>query len=129
MVAWKAANTYVTAHWDNVAAATNTADMGTLGAIEYCANLDLENASAGHGGITGWRLPTQKELMAAYEHGIHDLDDGHTTPDNLGDLDTWFWSSSTLSRGTSLAWYVHLGYGTTNDFIKTTSMSVLCVAP
>jgi hypothetical protein len=124
-----AANGDVTAHWDNVAAATNTADMGTLGAIEYCANLDLENASAGHGGITGWRLPTQKELMAAYEHGIHDLDDGHTTPDNLGDLDTWFWSSSTLPDATANAWYVILANGYTNNINKTDSKSVLCVAP
>lgn len=93
-------------------------------ALEYCNSLN-------HGGITAgnWRVPTQKELMAAYEHGIHDLDDDHTATDNLGDLDSVFWSSSTRSNSTSSAWFVFLGNGSTNNSSKTDSYSVLCVAP
>lgn len=66
--------------------------------------------------------------MAAYEHGIHDLDSDHTATHNLGDLDAAFWSSSTLSFDTTPAWYVYLGFGYTNDNLKTVSYSVLCVA-
>ena len=93
------------------------------GAIEYCADL-----THGSGGDT-WRLATQKELQSSYAHGIHDLDDDHTATDNLGDLDTWFWSSSTQSDLTSYAWYVVLNFGATYNDVKTYSRSVLCVSP
>jgi hypothetical protein len=99
------------------------ADAGSVsGALEYCNSLN-------HGGITPWRLATQKELQTAYAHGIHDLDDDHTATDNLGDLDTWFWSSSTQSDLTSYAWYVVLNFGATYNDVKTYSRSVLCVSP
>jgi len=96
-------------------------------ALEYCADLDL--ASAGYGGKTGWRLPTQKELQAAYTHGIHDLDNDHTATDNLGDLDQAFWSASTQSVLPSFAWNVYLYYGSTANNDKTGGFRVLCVAP
>ena len=108
------------------------ADAGSVsGALEYCNSLN-------HGGITPWRLATQKELQTAYAHGIHDLDSEHTdvdanptsgSGDNLGDLDTWFWSSSTQSDLTSNAWYVYLFIGYTVNTNKTNSLSVLCVSP
>ena len=104
----------------------DAADAGSGdGAIEYCAGL-----THGSGGDT-WRLATQKELMSSYEHGIHDLDSEHTDPggDNLGDLDTVFWSSSTRSDYSSYAWDVGLDYGDTGYDNKTNSKSVLCVSP
>jgi len=124
---WTRGDPSITKDWDDTAG--GGADTG---AIEYCASL-----THGSGGDT-WRLPTQKELMSAYEHGIYDLDSEHTDidanpasgdGDNLGDLDTWFWSASTQSNGTSLAWGVTLDNGLTNANFKTNSLSVLCVSP
>jgi hypothetical protein len=110
--------------WDEVAGGANN------GALEYCSELDLENASSGYGGITGWRLPTQKEMMAAYEHGIHDLDDGHTATNHLGDLDQNFWSASTHTFGAGIsAVYLSLHYGHVNPNSKSGVMQVICVAP
>ncbi len=94
-----------------------------LGSIAYCSGL-----THGSGGDT-WRLPTQKELMAAYEHGINDLDDGHTGSNNLSDLDTTFWTSSTDSSGISNAWFMSLFSGGTSSVGKGDSHSVLCVSP
>ena len=69
--------------------------------------------------------------MAAYEHGIYDLDDSITATgaNNLGNFDAGFWSSSTLSNVTANAWYVNLAYGVTLNTSKSSSLSVLCVAP
>ena len=120
---WSRGTSIAEKDWDEVAGGASN------GALEYCADLDLENASAGYGGITGWRLPTQKELQTAYAHGIHDLDDGHTATNHLGDLDQKFWSSSTRSDLPSYAWYVNLNLGYTSQQFKTLGLRVLCVAP
>jgi hypothetical protein len=125
---WTRGDPSITKDWDDDADTTANGD----GAIEYCAGL-----THGSGGDT-WRLATQKELQTSYAHGIHDLDSEHTdvdanptsgSGDNLGDLDTWFWSSSTQSDLTSNAWYVYLFIGYTVNTNKTNSLSVLCVSP
>ncbi len=96
-------------------------------AIDYCAN---EIGTTGtFESESNWRLPTQKELMEAYAHGIHDLDSDHTTTNHLGDLDLALWSSSTQSDTTTQALRIALNYGITINENKSIPNSVLCVAP
>src|SRR5690606_34512120 len=47
---------------------TDTNTRSWQDAITYCDSRD-------HEGFSDWRLPTQKELMDAYSHGIFDLKD------------------------------------------------------
>jgi hypothetical protein len=123
-IKWSRGDSVRARDWDNIEGGANDDTFGGDAALEYCNVLDHSGIGPGL-----WRLPTQKELMAAYEHGIHDLDDGHTATDNLGDLDGYFWSSSTWVSSNFNAWYLELDKGVTGSFLKTQSFSVLCVAP
>lgn len=102
---WSRGNDFFTKQWSTAAS--------------YCDDLN-------HGGIDTWRLPTQKELMQAYVHGIFDLDDGHTPTDNLGDLNTSFWSATSESAVSGQFWYLALGSGIVNTATKLGYNQVLC---
>ncbi|MFH1895991.1 MAG: DUF1566 domain-containing protein [bacterium] len=66
-----------------------------------------------------WRLPTQKELMQAYIDGSWG---------NLLNAGNNYWSATTQSSTTRLAWYTSLFYGGTVDNTKTnTGYSYRCV--
>ena len=71
-------------------------------------------------GDGGWRLPGQKELMQVYIDGSWG---------NLSSAGNLYWSATTTSAGTQLAWYVSLLSGYTNNTAKTTAASyrVRCV--
>jgi hypothetical protein len=79
-------------------------------AINDCAALT-------HNGASGWRLPTQKELMSAYEHGA--ISAASTNWITTAQMSSYFWSSSTLSFNTSNAWVVGLSNGSTSNNDKT----------
>jgi hypothetical protein len=64
-----------------------------------------------YNGQTGWRLPTQKELMEAYTHGIRSA--ASTNWMTEGDMGSWFWSGSSVSYCTYDAWIVNLATGFT----------------
>jgi hypothetical protein len=82
------------------------------------------NGDGPFAGRTGWRLPTQKELMVAYSHGIKGLENAKY----ITDVDQFFWSASSLSTLTSRAWVVHLGNGSvSNHLAKTGTSYVTCV--
>jgi hypothetical protein len=86
-------------------------------AIDSCNGLNFGGYSV------GWRVPTQKEFMKAYVNGIYDLDDNE-----IGDLKTEFWSSSTRSTFTATqAWGVIPANGDTGVNTKTNTRSFLCV--
>ena len=97
---WAKADT-TTRNWEN--------------AISYCAGLNYGGYSS------GWRLPSQKELMQAYVDGIW------TNKTKLSLQINYYWSSSTLSDNTSFAWIVLPNYGLTTNSAKTTTTYVLCV--
>ena len=65
-----------------------------------------------------WRLPTQKELLMAYVDGSYG---------NLTNPAYYYWSSTTYSNGTQLAWATGLQHGYTYNNNKTTNYSVRCV--
>lgn len=79
-----------------------------------------------HNGASDWRLPTQKELMDAYEHGIMSAESANwiTTAQMQG---AFFWSSSTRSANTSSAWVVNLSNGGAANTFKTNTFQVACV--
>lgn len=77
-----------------------------------------------HNGLSnGWRLPTQKELMGAYIHGIRSIGDimiGSQTNHN-------FWSGTSSSNIANNAWSVSLILGATNVIFKYNTHQVICV--
>jgi hypothetical protein len=99
---------------------TKTQSTGSnwAAAMETCANLTYNNQ-------TGWRLPTQKELMNAYEHGINTATNANWI--TSADAGNSFWSSSTYSVSTAAAWGVNLATGNTNSLIMPNSLRVACV--
>jgi hypothetical protein len=64
-----------------------------------------------YNGQTGWRLPTQKELMEAYGHGIRSAVSASWITQS--GLNNWFWSGSSNSSSSSNAWGVNLSNGYT----------------
>jgi hypothetical protein len=86
-------------------------------AVAYCDGLT-------HNGKFDWRIPTQKELMNAYQHGIRSTQSSSFV-NSFGN----FWSGSTVSFHTDSAWDVNLAYGNTDNYLKTNTTSVICVRP
>lgn len=86
-----------------------------------------------HNGKTDWRLPTQKELLESYIHGIRSV------PGSLGtSAPNWitetamagpFWSGTSVSYWTpdNSAWAVSLAKGGAFPNSKITPISVVCV--
>jgi hypothetical protein len=64
-----------------------------------------------YNGQTGWRLPTQKELMEAYGHGIRSAVSASWITQS--GVNNWFWSGSSNSSSSSNAWGVNLSNGYT----------------
>jgi hypothetical protein len=87
-------------------------------ALLYCSNLTHNNRN-------GWRVPTQKELMNAYEHGIITASNDNWL--TTAQLQYYFWSSSTLSYSVSDAWYVSPDNGDTGNNPKHVLFNVTCV--
>jgi hypothetical protein len=112
-----------------LAAGGNTSTTATPGTFAWNVALSTCNSSTYGGYAAGtWRLPTQKELMSMYEHGIASLH----SPDfmSLANMRNYFWSSSTYSPNTpGQAWGVILAYGNTTNYgsTKTNAHSVVCV--
>jgi hypothetical protein len=81
--------------------------------------------SLNYNGQTGWRLPTQKELMEAYTHGIRSA--ARTNWMTEGDMGSWFWSGSSVSFYTNGAGIVNLADGYTGNAAKADAGQVVCV--
>ena len=96
-------------------------------AVETCESLDFA-------GFTNWRLPTQKEAMEAYTHGIRDIGyKGGTSGVSQNNInfiptvDNRYWTASTRSSTTSNAWRVSINSGSVGNFSKTELNYVICV--
>jgi hypothetical protein len=85
-------------------------------AISYCDGLNIS-------GNTGWRLPTQKELMQAYTDGIW----GQKLTDKLSLGNYPYWSASTQSGNDANGWIVHISSGLTMANAKTNVERAICV--
>jgi len=94
-------------------------------ALAWNTALSTCNSSTYGGYAAGtWRLPTQKELLSMYEHGITSLDSANFM--TLANMRNYFWSSSTTNLTTS-AWNVGLAFGTPGYTDKTNATYVVCV--
>ncbi len=85
-----------------------------------CKCVKLTSSKTGCEGYDdgNWRLPTQKEIMMSY------IDGSWAQLTNAG---ANYWSSTTTSNYTQLAWFTNLNAGATNGSNKTTNYSVRCV--
>jgi len=110
-----------------LASGSNTTSTTTPATYTWSAAV---NACAGstYGGFTAgtWRLPTQKELMSLYEHGIVSVVSANFM--SLANMQAnYFWSSSTFTTSTTTAWNVGLAHGGTYGTTKTSTLYVSCV--
>lgn len=85
-------------------------------AITECDDLNL-------GSYSDWRLPTQKEWMIAYVHGITSV----VSSSFIGNVDDNFWSNSTDSFDTSNGLYYVGSSGLIGAGAKTSNKDVVCV--
>lgn len=92
------------------------ANWGT--AWSLCVNLE-------HNSKNDWRLPTQKELMQAYLHGIRSVASAEWMSEAT--LNNYFWSGTSVSNGTANAWSTVLSDGRTFSGAKTGLRQVTCV--
>ncbi len=103
------------------------------GAYTSCDNLVF-------GSYSDWRLPTQKEWMEAYSHGLRAIGyNGSGVPRATGTLDNndafiqntddYYWTASTYSYNTGTAWKQHLGHGSTVNDTKAGGFLYMCVRP
>ena len=101
-------------HWSKTQSASQTWSQ----AINTCDALNFN-------GQTDWRLPTQKELMEAYTHGIRSAASVNWITE--GNMINNFWSGSSVSGSTGSAWYVILANGLTFTIVKPLPYQVVCV--
>ena len=70
-------------------------------------------------------MPTDKELLNAYAHGI--VSAARANWMTLANMDAYFWSASYYSQNSPNAWFVNLGLGNTAIYDKNVFNSVVCV--
>ena len=102
-------------HWSKMRSASQTWSV----AINTCDALI-------HNSQSDWRLPTQKELMEAYTHGIWSA----ASANWMTEFDmsaNYFWSGSSVSFYPSDAWRVNLAKGLTHNAFKSSPSQVVCV--
>ena len=89
-------------------------------AMTTCDSSTYGGYSAGN-----WRLPTQKELMALYAHGL--VSRNGASFGTLTNLRSQFWSATSSASNTAYAWTTNLASGFTTTNVKTSTLYVMCV--
>lgn len=91
-------------------------------ALSYCDGVT-------YNGKNDWRLPTQKELTAAYTHGMASTVGGNwMTLSQMTALP--YWSASTVTQNIIYAWSVYLAEGFTGHNLKNEALyPVICARP
>ena len=97
-----------------------------MGAKIFCESQIGAKGDGKHNGLTGWRLPAQPELIAAFRDGILTTSgvEGWLTRQELA---SHFWSGDALDGADGRYWAVFLGNGTSTDQSKSNSYRVICV--
>ena len=97
------------------------------------ARTACNDATYGDFAVGTWRLPTQKELLSLYEHGIVAKNSSEFIPlasmqAPMPSMQAPIWSSSsTTGTGGVSAWAVVLANGKAEPNSKTSSLSFICV--
>ena len=80
---------------------------------------------------TGWRLPTQKEMMEAYTHGIRSIPSSYGAANNNwmteASMLDFLWTGSSVSHNNAAAWGIYLGNGDIGTGMKDGSYGYVCV--
>ena len=90
-------------------------------ALSFCDSLS-------YNGKTDWRLPSQKELMEAYNHGLMSTANS-TNWITSANFQQYYWSASSTSTDLPNAWNVLLGNGNAASSFKYNAYRVICVRP
>ena len=77
------------------------------------------------GGVTGWRLPTEQELLSIVNYGPYNWATTLPGPDPDG---APYWSSTSVAGGSDEAWTVEYSAGNQARNFKTDALSVRCVS-
>jgi hypothetical protein len=100
--------------------------MSHVNALAFCSGLTFA-------GMTGWRVPTQKELMQAYVDGFGNVGKANPFFADVVDLSVYpVWSSSDVSsdaatNNTALRWRGNLVTGATHGIRQDTITEWICV--
>lgn len=78
-----------------------------------------------HNGKDDWRLPTQKELMEAYSHGIRSAASTNWISESSFNFTAW--SGSSMAGGDTEALNIFISQGFSNFGTKTTISGVICI--
>jgi hypothetical protein len=104
-------------HWSKNQSSVN--QKSWMQALNICDQLN-------HNGFSDWRLPTQKELMDAYVHGIRSATQTNWFTDS--EMQNSVLSASSSSYNGSEYLYVNLRNGGTGSYAKSTGLHmVFCV--
>ncbi len=101
---WQKQDDATTRTWDN--------------AVTYCSNLPLA-------GQTGWRVPSEIELISIIDDGVYNP--SINTTFFPGTISSQYWSSTTYANNASMAWGMDFGLVYTYGYNKTNSYYVRCV--
>ncbi|MBK7001585.1 MAG: DUF1566 domain-containing protein [Rhodoferax sp.] len=120
--------------WYNSNPATNGGGTGTSSGNESCfinGRCDTEKfvQDVNRDGLCGtkdWRLPSVKELQGIVDFGRSNPTIDPTYFPNTP-TDSYYWTSSPYSDGSSSAWYVHFLYGEVNNTFRYLGFSVRLV--
>ncbi len=104
----------------NITNTTTPATFTWLAAVQACASSTYGGYPAG-----SWRLPTQKELMSLYQHGITSLNSANFA--SLTNMRAYVWSSTTKPDAPINARNMFLASGGTSWDDKSLSYYAVCV--
>jgi hypothetical protein len=114
-------NTYT---WYDNNSATNGGDAGTPGdgtdTMDFIRTLN----TATYGGVSDWRMPTEKELQSIVDYGVFAPSINMYFPNTVSG---YYWSATTAAYSSQYAWYVvfnggfvyygyNFGYNKSNSF-------------
>ena len=104
-----------------VTAIVSNTNLGWPAAVQAC-----DTSAYGGYGAGAWRLPTQKELMALYEHGIVSKASNDFISASIMQQEN-FWSATSDAVAPENAWSAVIGSGATTKTDKDTTLKVICV--
>ncbi|MCG6167179.1 DUF1566 domain-containing protein [Leptospira sp. FAT2] len=96
--------------------------------VNGCSYLNQCNSGSGFGGITDWRLPTQKELETLSVFGSSSA--GATFPNTAfpDSIANYYWSSTLRRSNPFYAWGVNFNYGASGSFVRSNTNNIRCVS-
>nr|WP_232371433.1 DUF1566 domain-containing protein [Leptospira ainazelensis] len=96
--------------------------------VNGCSYLNQCNSGAGFGGITDWRLPTQKELDTLAVFGSSSSNATFPSTGFPDSIANYYWSSTLRRSNPFLAWGVNFNYGASDTFVRSNTNNIRCVS-